>query len=93
MNIPKMQEVKSIEHGTINNSDRPAVPSSVWRFFSEINHDQCNIGLTKREHFAAMAMQGILSAGDKYNECGITFDSVARNAVKQADALLEELSK
>lgn len=48
-------------------------------------------GLTKREHFAAMAMQGIMSS----NECGIGHDpnTVAEWAVSLADALLEELEK
>jgi len=47
-------------------------------------------GLTKREYFAAMAMQGIIAADintDRYPE------DVARYAVQQADALLKELEE
>jgi hypothetical protein len=49
------------------------------------------IGLTKREYFAAMAMQGLLShsmdwVNDEQGWC-------AENAVRLADDLLTELSK
>lgn len=49
-------------------------------------------GLTKRELFSAMAMQGLIMACDK-------FDSIkdektcAKIAVSQADALIKELNK
>ena len=47
------------------------------------------IGLTKREYFAAMAMQGILSGtGRRYSD-----DGVAGESIKLADALLSELEK
>jgi len=46
-------------------------------------------GLTKREQFAAMAMQGLLSVvNDPFNDF-----SVSEWAVKYADALLAELAK
>lgn len=44
-------------------------------------------GLTKREHFAAMAMQGLVSVPNT----GITVDGLAKRAVQAADALLLEL--
>lgn len=46
-------------------------------------------GLTKREHFAAMAMQGIIS--HCYNAHPDVF--IAERAVLMADALIEELNK
>jgi hypothetical protein len=46
-------------------------------------------GLTKREYFAAVAMQGIcVAAHDKLGD-----ESIAKLAVKLADALLLELEK
>lgn len=42
-------------------------------------------GLTKREHFAGLAMQGILARGNSH--------CVASEAVACADALLAELAK
>lgn len=45
-------------------------------------------GLTKREYFAAMAMQGLCSTGNYSNGQDMAYD-----AVRAADALLEELAK
>jgi hypothetical protein len=50
-------------------------------------HLDSPVGLTKREYFAAMAMQGILANTGMRIDVG----SVSRLAVKQADALLNEL--
>lgn len=57
-------------------------------------------GLTKREYFAAMAMQGLLSNnyGEKLNELsewmGVTpQQAVVTMAVELADALIEALNK
>lgn len=54
-------------------------------------------GLTKREYFAAMALQGLLS--NSYND-GATqplstasHDQIAQMAVSSADALIAELNK
>lgn len=50
-------------------------------------------GLTKRELFAAMAMQGLISSnasmGDKFDPHGV----IAIGAVKMANALIAELAK
>ena len=43
-------------------------------------------GLTKREYFAALAMQGIITKG-------YTNGYIAKEAVEIADALIEELNK
>lgn len=53
----------------------------------EYNNNYISTGLTKREYFAAMAMQGLLA-----NDSGL-ITSKARDAVKAADALIEELNK
>lgn len=47
-------------------------------------------GLTKREYFAGLAMQGLL-ASDGKREC--EEDTVASWSVQQADALIAELNK
>ena len=46
-------------------------------------------GLTKREYFAGLAMNGYLSC----IEVDATMEEVARYSVKMADALLKELDK
>jgi hypothetical protein len=55
-----------------------------------------NEGLTKREYFAATAMQALASI--EYNFLSIELAEArygidAKNAVKYADALIEELNK
>jgi hypothetical protein len=47
-------------------------------------------GMTLREHYAWMAMQGLLAAS--INMCPYTIE-VAYRAVEHADALLAELTK
>ena len=49
-------------------------------------------GLTKREYFAAMMLQGY-SANPHENFTDAHYGSLARWAVEQADALLAELEK
>ena len=71
----------------MNNGDKPASPVK-----PEViqGNDQVHLGLTKREQFAAMAMQGILAnSGDEYVDVG--FDLIASHSAEVADALLKEL--
>ena len=54
----------------------------------EYNNNYISTGLTKREYFAAMALQGFLSCN--------AHDSIeddVKYAVKSADLLIEELNK
>lgn len=53
------------------------------------------IGLSKREMIAAMALQGLMSCNDKgeFNSIQDSCAEAARIAVIAADALLNELSK
>ena len=58
--------------------------------------ESINFGLTKRELFAAMAMQGMISAGwDSGDTRSVEDwrDQMAAEAVRYADSLLEGLSK
>jgi len=78
----------------MNNSDMPAMPAgeicgsitSSSTLFDTYNTTTAN-GLTKREHFAGLAMQGLMGTS------GFMPIQNARQAVEQADALLNELSK
>lgn len=70
-----------------NNGDMPAMPNeSVDRW------GEPQPGLTKREHFAAMAMQG---AWWELTDCARPqhFEHAAASCVAMADALLKELAK
>ena len=51
---------------------------------------QGQVGLTKREYFAGLAMQGIVTK-EKFNDLDVT--DIAYVAVKMADDLLKELDK
>jgi hypothetical protein len=46
-------------------------------------------GLTKREYFAALAMQGLISDSN----IATTYSKYAEHAVQAADALIAELNK
>ena len=50
-----------------------------------------NAGLTKREYFAAMAMQGMSAACQGFDSNGL--DNLAKYAIQAADALITELNK
>jgi hypothetical protein len=54
--------------------------------FASMNEYERQEGLTKREYFAGMAMQGMAMSDLK-------FEDMAHDAVKMADALLAELEK
>ena len=78
----------------MNNSDKPAMPYD--HTFEDINGDifrRMYTGLTKREHFAGLAMQGIL-ANKFYDAPRRTkLEGMAIDAVAAANALLMELDK
>ena len=48
-----------------------------------------NHGLTKREYFAGLAMQGMLSIPNT----GLTCDGITKRAVQAADSLLKALEE
>ena len=58
---------------------------------------KCFGGLTKREHFAGLAMQSLISeVKRKERDCGgeaMDYELLAAISVRCADALLEELAK
>jgi hypothetical protein len=76
----------------IENKNRPAMPVN---FNPNIHGNNGTVwpvdyyGLTKREYFAALAMQGLISNAKDYH----TFSNLASDAVACADALLAELEK
>ena len=71
----------------MKNANQPAMPITYKTEY------QCqDIGVTKREHFAAMAMQGILSNGMMIDSSDKdTQQFMAQASVRMADSLLKEL--
>ena len=67
------------------NGDKPAYPFA----FDEMDVNRTSFGLTRRELFAAMAMQGLLT------NYGLTADlrEVSNSAARYADSLIAELDK
>lgn len=47
-------------------------------------------GMSKREYFAGLAMQGLM---DPYKDCALPTDQLVAQAVETADALIRELKK
>lgn len=86
----------------MNNSDMPATAQDAdWKKDMEMHIAKPSdygkpsldgSGLTKREHFAAMAMQG-LCANSCDDAWGMTIIDTTELAVQMADALLLELEK
>lgn len=59
-------------------------------------HSQSGTGLTKREYFAALAMQALISSDPKVDlsmSLNQSREMYAREAVNIADALITELNK
>ncbi|MEC9482552.1 MAG: hypothetical protein UMU75_04390 [Halomonas sp.] len=65
----------------------PQSNDEIAKAFMEVEQEAPN-GLTKREWFAGLAMQGFCAATDME---GVPVDDLAAEAVMQADALLEAL--
>lgn len=59
----------------------------------EESKEVANSGLTKREYFAAMAMQGILSNSKDWTDSDRCLNWVSESSVKYADSLIEALNK
>jgi hypothetical protein len=50
-------------------------------------------GLTKREYFATMAMQGILASDGRNGMLNFDAENISNWSVIQADSLIQELNK
>lgn len=86
----KKKEEVNMDKKLIINSDgkQPAFPVGSTERVGDISASHVNGGLTKREYFAACAMQELLSHG-KF----VTAEILAKASVNYADALLVELAR
>ena len=72
----------------MNNADMPAMPHDiVFGKGYPLNYEPT--GLTKREHFAGLAMQGVMANEEEYPK----WSDLARASVAAADALLKALEQ
>ena len=72
----------------MKNENSPAFPISEEETDRIDQGIKIYTGLTKREHFAAMAMQGLISEINVHN-----YKDLAEYSVRAADALLKELEQ
>jgi hypothetical protein len=77
----------------VSQANRPAFRSQdTYAGPDEVLVHEGATGLTKRELFAAMAMQGLLACGEYIGEED-TFSTTAWDAVGYADALIQRLNE
>lgn len=74
----------------MNNGRQPAMPFSDKQQTEFGPRGNDYNGLTKREHFAALAMQGFCATGELD---GVTYEQIANASINAADALLAALDK
>lgn len=79
----------------MKNSEEPAFPVT-YEIIEKCGDKPNPFGLTKREYFAAMAMQGLLAqAANEVPKEGTmhvwNYEAIAKYAVKAADELLKQL--
>lgn len=75
------------------NKNQPAFPNFLQEGLSANSH--VDAGLTKREYFAAMAMQGLLAntGGVSGNAMQTYHEATAIESIRLADALLHQLNQ
>lgn len=77
----------------MNNGYMPAMPCGIEKDgYHPGQRPEC-YGMTKREHYAGLAMLGLLSATNSDGDWAGVGENAAIEAVKMADSLLQELSK
>lgn len=79
----------------VDNADMPAMPQhgviNENGDMVSIGEWSGEVGLTKLEHFAGLAMQGLLSSWGNHDVTD--YDEIASDAVMAAKALLTQLEK
>ena len=83
----------------MSNANAPSIPNAPINMITDsgtgeqkhYTYDWIELGLTKREHFAGLAMQGLVSRNSRYGGDTTNRNNLARDAIAHADALLAEL--
>lgn len=75
----------------MKNSEKPAF--SATSLINQGEHPANCIGLTKREYFAGLAMQGILGNNRELDSLGGSPIKISQHCIEMADILLFELEK
>ena len=77
----------------MKNGYKPAFPTEIEVHTAFGSTKRAEIGLTKREHYAGLAMQGLLALPDKgtYGSFDEAIERICEVSVKFADELLKQL--
>ena len=79
----------------MTNGHDPITPQDEHKYFNRTDGEVTTLfncgGLTKREYFAAMAMQGSIASDSEAGS--LTVEGHAKLAARAADALIEALNK
>ena len=77
----------------MKNGDKSAFPTEIEVHTAFGSTKRAEIGLTKREHYAGLAMQGLLALPDKgtYGSFDEAIERICEVSVKFADELLKQL--
>ena len=82
---------------TESKGNEPAFPTSIWRWEGGFQIGNPMSGLSKREYFAAAALQGWAAGrnnGAEFGDAGrSTPEFVAESCFRYADAMLAEMDK
>ena len=77
----------------MKNADKPIHPSSIKESYDLMGHEMFrtvnNKGLTKREYFAGLFLQGLLS--NSYFPTVATIEEFPQKAISIADSFLKQL--
>ena len=79
----------------MENKNKPITPTKETKYYDSEKYYEEHLGLTKREYFAGLAMQGLISSCD-WNVTRFNNDVViatCENALKLADEILKQLEK
>ena len=79
----------------MKNGDKSAFPTEIEVHTAFGSTKRAEIGLTKREHYAGLAMQGLLALPDKgtYGSFDEAIERICEVSVKFADELLKQLEE
>lgn len=77
-----------MEEAVKRNADASAFPNKIEKY-SEVRYD---FGLTKREYFAGLVMQGIVVNAGRNGYSFSGKEEIVKDSVKIADELLSELN-
>jgi hypothetical protein len=76
-----------------NSTEQPMPLTGEVYADNNVDKGICGLGLTKREHFALVAMQGLIARQRQTDDNNIIAADLAFDAVMLAEALLKELDE